>query len=65
MNTHNIETNFGSHALDHVVGLVESADLFVSESENAAKIQAGGWSTIACISCTPASAGCISSINPF
>jgi hypothetical protein len=60
-----MEMNFGSHALDHVVGLIESADLFVSETENTAKIQAGGWSTIACISTTPGSAGCISSINPF
>lgn len=64
MNTQNMEANFGAHALDHVVGLIESADLFVSQSETA-KIQAGGWSTIGCISCTPGSAGCISSINPF
>jgi hypothetical protein len=65
MNTQNFETNFGSHPLDHVVGLMESADLFLSEAENTAKIQAGGWSTIACISTTGGSAGCISSINPF
>lgn len=65
MNTQNMETNFGAHALDHVVGLVESAELFMSESAGPAKIQAGGWSSIACLFCATGCEGTLSSINPF
>jgi hypothetical protein len=65
MNTQNFQTNFGSHALDHVVGLMESADLFLSEAENTAKIQAGGWSTVSCVSTVAGCAACISTVSPF
>ena len=65
MNTHNAEANFGAHALDHVVGLVESAELFMSESAGPAKIQAAGWSSIACMFCATGCEGTLSSINPF
>ena len=65
LNTQNTETNFGAHALDHVVGLVESAELFMSESAGPAKIQAGGWSSIACLFCATGCEGTLSSINPF
>lgn len=60
-----VEKDFGAHALDHVVGLVESADLFMSESAGPAKIQAGPYSTIACVFCATGCEGTISTINPF
>jgi hypothetical protein len=61
MNTMNAD--FGAHALDHAVGLVESAELFMSESTGAAKIQAG-WSTLACLFCATGCEGTLSSVLP-
>lgn len=56
---------FGAHELDHVVGLIDSADMFMSESTGSSNIQAGPYSTIACAFCAGGCAGCISTLNPF
>lgn len=55
---------FGTHPLDHIVGFVESVDLYVSESKDATNIQAWQISTIGTISSSGGCVGCVSSIMP-
>ena len=65
MNNANVNAGaeFGAHALDHAIGLSDSLDLVMSESN--VKVEAGPYSTIACFFSAGGCNGTLSTLNPF